>query len=230
MKNYVILILIFSLLLWGCSIDWNDDKESKIWELEQKIELDNKSNEIKDRQLEMENRKIELDISKQEEESRKNVFSQNLECVKTGNRLKYTYSNIISGYYNEDENRCYVKYKDVETLLITDWPSDAMEPIIEKPKKQPDKSTSTTVIQLQKSITLYWRVRYQEIIDVLNSFKQPNLANLIIKLLLEGDVKSTQIIMWMKEWEKIPIESRADWYFWQNTLKYLKEVATWPPK
>jgi hypothetical protein len=80
-----------------------------------------------------------------------------------------------------------------------------------------------SVIQLQQSIALYWWVTYQQVINILNSFQQPNLANLFVKMLLAWDVRSVQSIIWLTGKD-------ADWYFWPITLSHLKEAATRPAK
>lgn len=40
MKKYIPILLVTSLLLSACSIDWNDEKDKKITELQAEIEND----------------------------------------------------------------------------------------------------------------------------------------------------------------------------------------------
>ncbi len=159
-------------------------------------------------------------LQSQLQENQENLnFQKNLKCQERWDKLKVQYNNVFSAYYNEIAGTCYVKYYDNNQMLAESSMEDFWPTL------------TISVTQLQQSIPkLYWGVTYQEVINILNNFQQPALKGLIIKLLLAWDVKSMQIIVWMKEWDNIPIISRADWYFWQYTLNYLKTAATWLPK
>lgn len=142
-------------------------------------------------------------------------FEKNLKCQERWDSLKQQYNNVFSAYYNAVANTCYVKFYDNNQMLAESSIEDFWAAL------------TISTLQLQQSVKLYWGITYSEVINTLNDFQQPALKGLIIKLLLEWNIKDMQIIIWMTEWEDIPIESRADWYFWQYTLNYLKNAATW---
>jgi len=71
----ILLLLPFLLLISSCSIDWNDDKDKKIKEL---------NNDI-------------VNLNKKAEE---NTFNKKLECAKLINKEKKWLSDFTSMYYN----------------------------------------------------------------------------------------------------------------------------------
>lgn len=112
MRKYFVLLL--SISLCSCTIDWDDSKTKKINELESKIEKISTSLE-------------EQNASNKQQEN-KQTFENNLKCQERADKLKIQYNNVISGTYNTEENNCYIAYLDTETKKVKDWPMDTFWP------------------------------------------------------------------------------------------------------
>jgi protein involved in sex pheromone biosynthesis len=76
MKKYIPLLIIASILLSGCSIDWNDEKENKIVELEKMKEQLEKQIEQLTEKADIEKEKIELEKQKRTDTLRKECESK----------------------------------------------------------------------------------------------------------------------------------------------------------
>lgn len=107
MKKYIPLLLITSLLLSSCSIDWNDEKDKRIAELEEKIA------EIKSSK--------DLELEKFEFEKQKRVDNFREECIKLRDKasdqiLKFlnscTYKNCQEEFLADPKNKIPTNYVD----------------------------------------------------------------------------------------------------------------------
>jgi hypothetical protein len=93
-KITLILTIIISLLLTSCSIDWNDEKDKKISELEKQIQNDT---------FEKNNQCI-----KYKEEINNEIKKRNLEMTfKTSEYSQVHEENIIEIFYSKKYNTCY---------------------------------------------------------------------------------------------------------------------------
>lgn len=96
-KRYLILLLILSaILLSSCSIDWNDEKDKKIKELEQQIQDDTfKKNQ---------------ECNKLFEEKKEKIYWDQQEQIRL-------WINFVSIWFSKKINSCYISY----SLRVPNW-------------------------------------------------------------------------------------------------------------
>lgn len=126
----VLLWIFLIFILSSCSIDWNWEKDKKI----ENLTGDNILLKNENERLDEKNKDLESKIDELKTENlnlvEKQSFNNNLKCQEFLNDLKKQYENVFSVYYNEYENKCYVKYYNRSNNNILDeWPLDSFWPV-----------------------------------------------------------------------------------------------------
>lgn len=125
MKKILPIFLASLLLLSSCSVDWNDEKDKKISELEEKQIVSQSESKLFNNSLESD--KLILD-------NKKLNFEYDLKCQERADLLRKKHPNINAWYYNIDENKCYIKIYDRQSNSIQEWPIDEFWPTNNLPK------------------------------------------------------------------------------------------------
>jgi hypothetical protein len=100
MKKIFILWIILSILLSSCSIDWNDEKDKKIAELEKQIQND-------------------LFKKKQECAKHKDKIENNIKTEVTSWIVKMKYLSEI--FYSNNKNTCYALLEEKDNSWKEYW-------------------------------------------------------------------------------------------------------------
>lgn len=99
MKKYLALGLLSSILLTSCSVDWNDEKEKRIGELEKQVaEIKN----IREKEKAANNLDLQDKCSKESKE----YFNEYLKDFDISS-IYASYSN----HYNSSLNKCFIQIK-----------------------------------------------------------------------------------------------------------------------
>lgn len=208
--KFTIILISLLVIVSSCSLWENDEKDRKIQELETKMNklLLEQESQIKE---------IELDKEKYEEEKRENEFNKNMSCISVWNDLKKTFSNIISWYYNPEENKCYVRYTDKSGKTLS-WPSDEMTPVIEPPKPT-EVSAWGVVWKLEERVDLwyYQAEQYCSWLYPKNTWRIPTKNNID-----KARQVNKSLFTWEKfYWSSTPYEwaenyDTSFWIFWPH--------------
>lgn len=108
MKKIFVSLLFISLFLSSCSIDWNDEKDKKIAELERQVEdLKKDKDSVKD--------------------NNDDLFEKNKECMNLENKafsfLK-EWDEINSIFYSKKLDSCLISFITYETAKLEDFERD----------------------------------------------------------------------------------------------------------
>ena len=119
MKKYIPILLVTSLLLSACSIDWNDEKDKKITELQAEIENDvfKKKQECQKYQEEVERR-----IQKSEKELNDiwDHYNETINEIFYSKSKKTCYALISSLWIREKKANDIERYNIILDILSND--------------------------------------------------------------------------------------------------------------